>query len=133
LNAICEFATVPCERAFQAHQPHYRQLTFFTNFGSLRALFFILHALYTLLFSFCFAQFRLACVLRSFGFSFNYSRSLLTGKLLARSCALNFLSCFLLSSLSSFLLARNPYLQFFGFCSILLLNLSLFLLTVGSN
>jgi hypothetical protein len=98
----------------------------------LRALFFILHALYTLLFSFSFAQFRLArFALSLFHFQL-FSQSYLERPLRAQLRAqLSFLFSF--SSLSSFPLARNPYLQFFGFCSILLLNLSLFLLTVGSN
>ena len=84
-----------------------------TNFGLLRARFFGLHALYTFLFNFNFAQLFFARFLYFLCLLFYLSRSFFASKFFARSRTFSFLSSFLFYCFPCLFLSCNRLLQFF--------------------
>jgi hypothetical protein len=84
-----------------------------TNFGLLKARFFSLYALYTLLFNFNFAQLFFARFLGFLYLLFCLSRNFFASKFFARSHTFSFLSSFFFYCLSCLFFSCNYLLQFF--------------------
>src|SRR5277367_4921217 len=82
-----------------------------TNFSLLRARFFSLYALYTLLFNFNFAQLFFARFLCFFCLLFCLSRSFFASKFFARSHTFSFLSNFLFYCLPGLFVSYHRLLQ----------------------
>src|SRR5450755_4411648 len=97
-----------------------------TNFGILKARFFGLHALYTPLFNFNFAQLCFARFLCFFGLLFSLSRSFFASNFFARGRTFSCLSSFLFCCLPCLFFSCNRLLQFFICRRTLLLTFCLF-------